>query len=73
MREERRTHTQQTTNVHLDGRSEVDILDLDRTLARYAHVDPRGERVVELRIFGGFKEKEIVLRVAATESACLRI
>ena len=46
-------------NLQLAGRSEIDILELDRTLARYARVDPRGERVVELRVFGGFKEKEI--------------
>jgi RNA polymerase sigma factor (TIGR02999 family) len=46
-------------NLQLAGRSEIDILDLDRTLARYARIDPRGERVVELRVFGGFKEREI--------------
>jgi RNA polymerase sigma-70 factor, ECF subfamily len=46
-------------NLQLAGRPEVDILELDRTLARYARIDPRGARVVELRVFGGFKEMEI--------------
>ena len=46
-------------NLQLAGRSEVDILELDRMLARYARIDPRGARVVELRVFGGFKEREI--------------
>ena len=45
--------------LHLAGGSELDILELDRTLTRYAEIDPRAARVVELRVFGGFKEKEI--------------
>ena len=44
---------------HLAGRSELEILELDRILTRFAEVDPRAARVVELRIFGGLREPEI--------------
>lgn len=34
------------------------ILDLDRALTQLSDLDPRAARVVELRFFGGMKEKE---------------
>ena len=53
--------------LKLAGRSELDILDLDRTLTRFAQIDPRAARVVELRVFGGFKEKEIAQVLGISE------
>ena len=49
------------------GRSELDILELDRILTRFAQIDPRAARVVELRVFGGFKEKEIAEVLGVSE------
>jgi DNA-directed RNA polymerase specialized sigma24 family protein len=37
----------------------MDILELDRVLTRFAQVDPRAERVVEFRVFGGLRETDI--------------
>ncbi|MFB3906761.1 MAG: ECF-type sigma factor [Candidatus Eisenbacteria bacterium] len=45
--------------LHLTERSELEILEVDDALTRLAAMDPRGARVVELRIFTGLKEKEI--------------
>jgi RNA polymerase sigma factor (TIGR02999 family) len=45
--------------LNLAGRSELEILDLDRTLTEFAGIDPRAARVVELRVFGGLREKEV--------------
>jgi RNA polymerase sigma factor (TIGR02999 family) len=45
--------------LDLAGHSEVEILELDRILTRFAEIDPRAARVVELRAFGGLQEKEI--------------
>jgi len=53
--------------LHLAGRSELDILELDRTLTRFAQVDPRAARVVELRVFGGIKEKEVAEILGVSE------
>jgi RNA polymerase sigma factor (TIGR02999 family) len=36
----------------------LDILDLDRALARYADLDPRGAQVAMLRVFGGLTVAE---------------
>jgi len=54
-------------NLNLAGSSELDILELDRTLTRFAQIDPRAARVVELRVFGGFKEKEIAEVLGVSE------
>jgi RNA polymerase sigma-70 factor, ECF subfamily len=53
--------------LHLAGRSELNILELDRTLTRFAQIDPRAARVVELRVFGGLKEKEIAEILGVSE------
>jgi len=42
----------------LERHATVDILDLNAALERLAHMDPRQERVVELRIFGGLTIEE---------------
>jgi RNA polymerase sigma factor (TIGR02999 family) len=46
-------------NVDVGGRSELEILELDRVLTRFAEIDIRAARVVELRVFGCLKEREI--------------
>lgn len=46
-------------NVQLAGRSEVEILEIDRILSRLAKIDPRAAHVVEMRVFGGLRVKEI--------------
>ena len=38
----------------------IDLLLLDESLTELEHLDPRSVRVVELRYFGGYTEKEIV-------------
>jgi RNA polymerase sigma factor (TIGR02999 family) len=53
--------------LHLAGRSELEILELDRILARFAEIDPRGARVVEMRVFGGLREKEIAEVLGVSE------
>lgn len=53
--------------LHLAGRSELEILELDRILARFAEIDPRGSRVVEMRVFGGLREKEIAEVLGVSE------
>ena len=52
--------------VALGGRSELEILELDRILSRFAEIDPRAAHVVELRVFAGASEKEIaeVLKIS---------
>ena len=37
---------------------EVDLVDLDEALERFAALDPRASRVVELRFFGGLSDDE---------------
>lgn len=54
-------------NLLLGGRSDWETLDLDDTLTRFAEIDPRGARVVELRVFGGFREKEIAEILGVSE------
>jgi RNA polymerase sigma-70 factor, ECF subfamily len=54
-------------NLDLAGRSELEILELDRTLTQFAEIDPRAARVVELRVFGGLKETEIAEILGVSE------
>jgi RNA polymerase sigma factor (TIGR02999 family) len=49
------------------GRSELEILELDRTLTQFADLDPRAAHVVELRVFGGFKEREVAEILGVSE------
>jgi RNA polymerase sigma-70 factor (ECF subfamily) len=53
--------------VELARGDDVDLLDLEDALERFATVDPRAARVVELRVFGGLTVEETahVLEVAA--------
>ncbi len=37
---------------------EIDLVDLDQALERFAALDPRASRVVELRFFGGLSDDE---------------
>ncbi len=53
--------------TNLAGRSELDVLELDRALTRFAEIDPRAAQVVELRVFGGLKEQEIAELLAVSE------
>ena len=53
--------------LNLAGSSELDILELDRILTRFAQIDPRATRVVELRVFGGVREKEIAEALGISE------
>lgn len=41
-----------------DGRGDLDLLDLDEALLRFARLDDRAARVVELRVFGGLTAAE---------------
>jgi RNA polymerase sigma-70 factor, ECF subfamily len=54
-------------NLAFDGRSELEILELDRVLTRFAEIDPRAARVVELRVFGGLKETEVAAVLGVSE------
>jgi len=51
----------------LAGRSDFEILELDRKLTGFARLDPRAARVVELRIFGGLTEREIAEMLDVSE------
>jgi len=44
-----------------------DVLMVDRALARLAAVDPRAERIVEMRFFAGMTEAEIAVVLGRTE------
>ncbi len=48
--------------------SEVDVLDLDRALAELEAMDGRIARMIELRIFGGLKAREIACVQGVSES-----
>lgn len=54
-------------NLRLDGRSDVEILELDRILIQLAAMDARCARVAELRVFGGLKEREIAEVLGVSE------
>ena len=56
-------------NVAADGRRELDVLALHESLERLAAFDPRQERIVELRYFGGLtieETAEVLVISAAT-------
>jgi RNA polymerase sigma-70 factor, ECF subfamily len=53
--------------VALAGRSELEVLELDQMLSRFSEIDPRAARVVEFRVFGGLKEREIAEILGVTE------
>jgi RNA polymerase sigma-70 factor, ECF subfamily len=53
--------------LNLAGRSELEILELDRILTQFSEIDPRAARVAELRVFGGFKEKEVAEILGVSE------
>lgn len=42
-----------------EGPLDVDVLALDEALGELARLDPRASRVVELRFFGGYTDKEV--------------
>ena len=43
----------------IGGRS-LDLLSLDESLAELEHLDPRAAKVVEMRYFGGYTDREVV-------------
>ena len=45
--------------IGVEGRS-VDLLLLDESLAELEKIEPRAAKVVELRYFGGYTDKEVV-------------
>jgi RNA polymerase sigma factor (TIGR02999 family) len=54
-------------NLEVGGRSEMEILELDRVLTQFAEIDSRAARVVELRVFGGLKEREVAEILGVSE------
>ena len=58
-----------TIAANLPGEAalDVEILDLDRALARLAEEHPRPARVVEMRFFAGLEHREIAAALAVTE------
>ena len=54
-------------NLDLAGRSELEILELERVLTQFAEIDGRAARVVELRVFGGLREKDIAEILGVSE------
>ncbi|MFB3907325.1 MAG: ECF-type sigma factor [Candidatus Eisenbacteria bacterium] len=54
-------------HVQIGGRSELEILELDRILSRFAEVDPRAAQIVEMRVFAGLREKEIATVLGVSE------
>lgn len=48
-----------------DGRS-LDLLLLDESLAELESIDPRAAKVIELRYFGGYTDKEVVDALAVS-------
>lgn len=53
--------------VGLGSGPEVEVLELDDLLARLATLDPRMAQGVELRVFGGLKEREIASVLGVSE------
>ncbi|MCB1151157.1 RNA polymerase subunit sigma-70 [bacterium] len=51
---------------------QVDVLDLNLALERYAEIDPRGARVVELRLFGGLTMEEVAEATGVTRRTAQR-
>lgn len=45
----------------------LDVLALDQALDRYAAIDARGARIVELRVFGGLTMPEIAAHLGVSE------
>ena len=55
-----------------DGANEVDVLSLHEALERLAAFDPRQERIVELRYFGGLTIEETAEVVGASPATVAR-
>jgi RNA polymerase sigma-70 factor, ECF subfamily len=54
------------------GRREIDVLALHESLERLAAFDPRKERIVELRYFGGLTIEETAQVVGISEATIVR-
>lgn len=50
----------------------VDLLALDQALEKLSQLDPRQERIVELRFFGGLSEEEIAVVVGVSPATVKR-
>jgi RNA polymerase sigma factor (TIGR02999 family) len=58
--------------IAADGPQEVDVLALHQSLERLAAFDPRQERIVELRYFGGLTIQEAAEVVGVSEATVAR-
>lgn len=56
----------------LPGQSAADILELDAALEKLKEIDERKSSVVDMRFFGGLKEKEIAEVLGVTEKTVRR-
>jgi RNA polymerase sigma factor (TIGR02999 family) len=54
-------------DLDLAGESELEVLELERVLTQYAEIDARAARVVELRVFGGLRERDIAQILGVSE------
>lgn len=52
----------------VEGKDEIDTLELDAALTRLAEVDERRARVVELRFFGGLSNREVAEHLGISET-----
>jgi RNA polymerase sigma factor (TIGR02999 family) len=59
-------------DIMADGRNEIDVLALHESLERLAAFDPRQERIVELRYFGGLTIEETAEVVGISEATVVR-
>ncbi len=50
----------------------LDVLDLEAALSRLAEMDPRQERIIELRFFGGLSIKEVGALLEISEATVKR-
>jgi RNA polymerase sigma factor (TIGR02999 family) len=55
-----------------DRAQEIDVLALHESLERLAAFDPRQERIVELRYFGGLTIEEVAEVVSISEATVVR-
>jgi len=54
-------------NRPVDG-TDVDVIALDEALTKFAQVDPRAARVVELKFFGGLREEDVAVILGVSPS-----
>lgn len=60
------------SNLKSDGRSDIDLLDLDEALTEMAELDAQQSRIVELRFFGGLTIEETAEELGISTSTVER-